>query len=168
MNEYILIGRVSQQPKLLKTKIEGISVANLNVAVSKKIKQADGSTKDQTYFIKSSCWRNTAEYVANYVNIGDLVAVKGSIRIAQDFDVEKMTNIYTTVLDCHSVKILARNKKNTDEVQKEEDDKLIADYKTTQENRNNQNNEVNQPKQVTFKESIETDDIELSEDDLPF
>jgi single-strand DNA-binding protein len=168
MNEYILIGRVTQKPKLSKTKLEGIAVANLNIAVSKRIKQQDGSYKEQTDFIESNCWRNLAEYVANYVNIGDMVLVRGRIRITKDFDTERMTNIYTTVLDCNSVKVLARNKKNIDEIQKEKDDKLIADYKATQEKQNNQNNEVNQPKQVTFKESVKTDDIELSETDLPF
>lgn len=162
MNEYILIGRVSQQPKLSKTKIEGIQVTNLNIAVSKRIKQQDGSYKEQTDFIKSNCWRNLAEYVANYVNIGDMVLARGKIRIAKDFDTERMTNIYTTVLDCSSVKILERNKKNREEIQKEEDDKLLNDYKKVQEK------QPEQAKQVSFKESVKTDDIELSETDLPF
>ena len=162
MNEYILIGRVTQKPKLSKTKLEGIAVANLNIAVSKNIKQADGSYKEQTEFISSICWRNLAEYVANYVNIGDMVLVRGKIRIAKDFDTERMTNIYTTVLDCNSVKVLERNKKNREEIQKEEDDKLLEDYKKVQEKQSEQ------VKQVTFKESVKTDDIELSETDLPF
>lgn len=162
MNEYILIGRVTQKPKLSKTKLEGIAVANLNIAVSKNIKQADGSYKEQTEFISSICWRNVAEYIANYVNVGDLVLVRGKIRILKDFDTERMINTYDTVLDCNSVKVLERNKKNREEIQKEEDDKLLNDYKKAQEK------QPEQVKQVSFKESVKTDDIELSETDLPF
>lgn len=142
-NEFRIIGRVSQEPKLIITKLNQIPFTNLNVAVSKRIKKQDGPYQEVTDFIKTSCWRNLAEYISKYVSVGDLVLVKGHIKVSKDFDTERMTNIYTTDLVGDSIKIIVKNKPK-EEIKQE------------------------QPKQVGFKTSYGVDDLTFTEDELPF
>lgn len=160
LNEYRIIGRVTQEPKLLMTR-SNIQFVNLSVAVSKHIKQNDGTFKEYTEFIKSSCWRNLAEYVSEYIGIGDLVMITGHIKIAKDYDIERMTNIYTNELIADSVRRLARSNKNREEYIKEEtkevkEDEISREIKEYKES------------QMSFKENVNTDEIEITENDLPF
>ena len=110
-NEFELIGRVSQEPKLIITKLNQLPYTNLSVAVSKNVKQQDGSYKEYTDFISVSCWRSLAEYISKYVGVGDLVRLNGHIKVRKDFDVEKNTNINTIDLIGDKIKVIVRKPK---------------------------------------------------------
>lgn len=140
-NEFELIGRISQKPELRNTKIDNINYTFVNIAVSKRIKQENGEYKDFTEFFKVTYFRKICEFISSYVNVGDLVLIKGHIKIKKDFDTERMTNLYSNELIGDTISILARSNKNK-EKQKEE------------------------VKEET-KEKIKTDEIEF-DDMLPF
>ena len=108
-NYFELIGRVTQEPKVTKTRSE-LSHTNIGIAISKNIKQQDGTYKESTEFINVSCWRNLADYIGQYIHKGDLVRLEGHIRIIKDFDEQRMTNIYITDLVGDGIKVLVRNK----------------------------------------------------------
>ena len=108
-NYFELIGRVTKEPKVTKTRSE-LSHTNIGIAISKNIKQQDGTYKESTEFINVSCWRNLADYIGQYIHKGDLVRLEGHIRIIKDFDVQRMINIYTTDLIGDAIKVLVRNK----------------------------------------------------------
>lgn len=141
-NEFELIGRITQKPNLIKTKIENLSFTLVNVAISKRIRQDNGEYKEYTDFIKVSYFRKIAEFIANYVNVGDLVLIKGHIKVRKDFDEQRRINIYTNELIGDNIKILTRNNKNKEEVKEE-----IKE----------------QP-----KESIKVSEMNFDEFDLPF
>ena len=159
MNEYTITGRVAQQPKLVLTR-NNIEWVNLVVASKRYKKKDDGTFDSSTDFIKSSCWRGLAKYVSDYINVGDLVIVRGHIKILKDFDIQKNMSIYTTELIADKVKVLARKGKSNDEslndeslTVEEEIDKEIKEYKEAQ---------------MSFKENSKTENIEITEEDLPF
>lgn len=108
-NYFELIGRVTKEPKVTKTR-NGLSYTNTGIAISKNIKQQDGTYKESTEFINVSCWRNLADYIGQYVHKGDLVRLEGHIRVIKDFDEQRMTNTYTTDLIGDGIKILVRSK----------------------------------------------------------
>lgn len=77
LNRVVLIGRLTRDPELRST-TSGKQVANFAIAVDKRIKPTDGSpTAD---FFNISAWGQTAEFVANYLAKGRLVAVDGRLQ----------------------------------------------------------------------------------------
>lgn len=77
INRVVLIGRLTRDPEL-RTTSGGKSVCDFSIAVRKRIKPADGSADAD--FFRVTCWEKTAEYVANYLTKGRLVAVEGRLQ----------------------------------------------------------------------------------------
>ncbi|MBX3111319.1 MAG: single-stranded DNA-binding protein [Fimbriimonadaceae bacterium] len=85
LNRVVLIGRLTRDPELRST-TSGKSVANFAIAVDKRVKPTDGSpTAD---FFNISAWGQTAEFVANYLSKGRLVAVDGRLQSRKYTDKE--------------------------------------------------------------------------------
>ena len=160
-NEFELIGRITQKPELIKTKLEGVYFTLANVAISKRVKQDNGEFKEYTDFIKVSYFRKTAEFIGNYINVGDLVLIKGHIKVKKDYDEVRRINLYTNELIGDSIKILARSNKSKESKENNQDDEIQKEIDEYKENQTDF-------KQVGFKTSIKTDELEFTEDDLPF
>jgi single-strand DNA-binding protein len=77
VNRVVLIGRLTREPEL-RTTTGGKSVCDFSIAVNKRIKPTDGSPDAD--FFRVSCWGQTAEFVANYLGKGRLVAVEGRLQ----------------------------------------------------------------------------------------
>jgi len=76
LNRICLIGRLGRDPEL-RTTTTGKSVANFSLAVDKRFKpDGDGPTCD---WFRIVAWGKTAEFVANYLTKGRLVAVDGRV-----------------------------------------------------------------------------------------
>lgn len=77
LNRVVLVGRLTRDPEL-RTTTTGKQVTDFSIAVDKRIKPNDGSpTAD---FFRVSAWGQTAEFVANYLTKGRLVAVDGRLQ----------------------------------------------------------------------------------------
>ena len=76
INRVILVGRLTRDPEL-RTTTTGKQVANFGIAVQKRFKPQDGPDAD---FFNISCWGQTAEFAANYLTKGRLVAVDGRLQ----------------------------------------------------------------------------------------
>lgn len=76
MNRIVIIGRLGSDPELRHT-TSGKSVASFRIAVQKRVKPQDGSSDSDWFSVQ--CWDKTAEFVANYVTKGRLVAVDGRL-----------------------------------------------------------------------------------------
>lgn len=72
MNKVIIIGRLTQQPVLLKTK-SGISYCRFTIAVNREVQS------ETTDFIPVVVWRQTADYISNNLAKGSLVSIEGSL-----------------------------------------------------------------------------------------
>jgi single-strand DNA-binding protein len=69
------IGRLVQDPELRYTG-EGTAVCNLNVAVNRRWTGSDGERKEETTWVRVTCWRGLAESVAKYMSKGRQVFVR--------------------------------------------------------------------------------------------
>ena len=77
LNRIILIGRLTRDPELRYTG-QGTPVCSFGLAVNRpKRKDAE----EQTDFIDIVAWRHNAEFAANYLTKGRLVAVEGRLQI---------------------------------------------------------------------------------------
>lgn len=76
VNHVVLIGRLTRDPEIRTTQT-GKQVASFSVAVTKRFKPTDGSPDAD--FFNVSAWGNTADFVANYLGKGRLVAVEGRL-----------------------------------------------------------------------------------------
>ena len=80
MNKVVLIGRLTRDPELRYT-AGGLAVTTFSIAVDRRFKNQQGERV--TDFFRCKAWRQKAEFVANYITKGRLVAVEGSIEISE-------------------------------------------------------------------------------------
>lgn len=76
INRVVLVGRLTRDPEF-RTTHSGKSVVEFSIAVNKRIKPQDGSPDADFFRVKA--WGNTADFVANYLDKGRLVAVDGRL-----------------------------------------------------------------------------------------
>ena len=77
INVVVLIGRLVADPELKYTP-SGVAVATFRIAVDRR-PTAQGVK--ETDFINIVAWRHSAEFAANYLQKGGLVAVEGRLQI---------------------------------------------------------------------------------------
>ncbi len=78
LNRVILIGRVANDPELKYTP-SGVAVSTFRVAVNRTHANAQGEREAD--FIDVVAWRQAAEFAANYLGKGRLVAVEGRLQV---------------------------------------------------------------------------------------
>ncbi len=78
LNRVILIGRLTRDPDV-KTTQSGVSLAQFAIAVDRARTNPQSGQKEADFF-RVKAWRQSAEYVANYLAKGRLVAVEGRIQ----------------------------------------------------------------------------------------
>ena len=75
--QLIIVGNVGRDPELRYVG-SGIAVTDISVAVAKKWTDQQGNQQENTTWYKVTCWRKTAEIVAQYVRKGGQVMVVAS------------------------------------------------------------------------------------------
>lgn len=78
LNKVILVGRLATDPELKYTP-SGVAVANFRVAVDRSFANSQG--EKETDFIDIVTWRQSAEFCANYLTKGRLVAIDGRLQV---------------------------------------------------------------------------------------
>ncbi|HBG7673411.1 TPA: single-stranded DNA-binding protein [Clostridioides difficile] len=79
MNQVVLVGRLTRDPELKYIPGTGTAVASFTIAVDRNYINKDG--KRDTDFIPIEVIGKSAEYCANYITKGKLVALEGNIRV---------------------------------------------------------------------------------------
>jgi single-strand DNA-binding protein len=77
LNVVVLIGRMVADPELKYTP-SGVAVTSFRIAVDRRFKSESG--EKQADFIDIVAWRQSAEFAANYLTKGRLVAVHGRLQ----------------------------------------------------------------------------------------
>jgi len=72
-NLVVLEGRISRKEDLRQTG-SGVDVLNFGLAVNRQF------NSEEVDFFNVTAWRKTAELVAQYKNVGDLVLIQGNLR----------------------------------------------------------------------------------------
>lgn len=77
MNKVMLTGRITRDPEVKHTST-GISQVRFSIAVDRQYQDASGNR--QADFINCVAWRNQADFLANYVRKGYMLAVEGRLQ----------------------------------------------------------------------------------------
>ncbi len=105
MNKVILIGRLGQDPKLSYTQ-GGQAVCNFTMATDEGYKDRNsGQRVERTEWHRIVCWRQTAEFVGNYLTKGRLVLVEGKLQTRKWQD-QNGQDRYTTEIVANNVSFL--------------------------------------------------------------
>ncbi len=104
LNKVILIGHLANDPELKYTP-SGIAVSTFRVAVSRPYTNPQGEREAD--FIDIVAWRQTAEFAANYLGKGRLVAIEGRLQIRSYTDREGVRRRTAEVV-CENLKSLSR------------------------------------------------------------
>lgn len=110
LNRIILIGRLCTDPELSYTQ-SGIAVSKTRIAVNRpqSSQSRDSGEEKQVDFINIVAWRGTAEFCANYLTKGRLIAVEGRLQIREYVDNEGRKQRQTEVV-ADNIKSLDRPK----------------------------------------------------------
>lgn len=92
MNRVIMLGYLASDPELRATQ-SGISNCTFRLAVQRQYKDKDG--KRETDFFNAVCWRQTAEFCANYLGKGRKIAIEGSLQ-NRSYDAQDGSKRYIT------------------------------------------------------------------------
>lgn len=112
LNRVILIGRLASDPELKYTP-SGIAVTQFRLAVNRPMSaeaRQNGQEK-QADFISIVAWRQSAEYAANYLGKGRLVAIEGRLQVREYVTQEGQRRRDTEVV-VDQLKSLDRPKEN--------------------------------------------------------
>lgn len=149
INKVILVGRITRDPELRKTS-SGISTVSFTLACNRRFSNSQGG--QDADFINCVAWRQSADFMANYVRKGALLGVEGRIQTRNYKDQSDRT-VYVTEVVCDSVQIL-ESKRDTQAT----------------------NNTYQAPRQEVYHNDIQSsyesdfgsDTLDIASDDLPF
>lgn len=140
-NTVILIGRITKDIELRSTK-SGTDVVKFTLAVPRDYKNADGVY--ETDFVGITAYKNGAKYLNEYAQKGDLVGIKGRINTGK-YEKDGETK-YIQEIIADQVSLLSYNSRKDNE----------------------QSNDDNVEKEEPNPFDEFGNEIEISDDDLPF
>lgn len=80
LNKVMLLGNLTRDPELRHTP-KGSAVADLGIAVNRKIQDGNGGWKDETTFVDVTVWGASAENAHKYLSKGRGVFVEGRLQM---------------------------------------------------------------------------------------
>ena len=83
MNSVSLVGRLTKDPELRYIPGTGTAVATFTIAINRDYTKKDGTR--EVDFIPVEVIGKAAEFCANYITKGRLIAIQGSIRVDRTF-----------------------------------------------------------------------------------
>ena len=104
MNKVILTGCLAADPDYAKTQ-SGVPRCTLRLAVQRRFADANGER--QSDFFNVICWRNTADFAANYMKKGRKIAVEGSLQ-TRSYDARDGSRRYVTEVIAENVEFCDR------------------------------------------------------------
>jgi single-strand DNA-binding protein len=100
-NHVTIIGNLCNEPEFATTQ-SGIARVNFRVGVQRRFKDKNTGQKVAD-FISVVAWRNTAEFVRQYIHKGDLVVVDGEIQ-TRSYDAQDGSKRYVTEINAEDVR----------------------------------------------------------------
>jgi len=107
VNKVVLIGNLTRDIELRYTQ-SGYCIGNSGVAVTRKFKNAQGETAEETCFIDVKFFGRTAEIVNQYLRKGSKLAVEGRLKLEQWQD-QSGQNRSKHVVEVESLEMLGSN-----------------------------------------------------------
>lgn len=127
INNVVLAGRITKDPELIKT-TNDISKVGFTLACNRVFAREN---EQQADFINCVAWRQSADFMANYVKQGALLGVEGRIQTRSYKDQEDRT-VYVTEVVCNNVKILAQKQSTQESKQDTQTNTFATNLQATQ------------------------------------
>lgn len=105
LNKVILIGRLANDPELKYTP-SGVALSSFRVAVNRPM-GPNAQGEREADFIDVVAWRQNAEFAANYLGKGRLVAIEGRLQVRSWVQDDGQRRKWTEVV-CDHLKSLER------------------------------------------------------------
>ncbi len=80
LNKVMLIGNLTRDPELRYTP-KGTAVADLGLAVNRRVSDGNGNWSDETTFVDVTVWGNTAENSQKFLSKGRGVFIEGRLQL---------------------------------------------------------------------------------------
>lgn len=152
INHVVLVGRITRDPELRKT-TSGTSVVSFTLACNRRFTSNQGNGQEAD-FINCVAWRQSADFMANYVKQGALLGVEGRIQTRNYKDQNDRT-VYVTEVVCDNVQILAQKR--------DQQSASTSSYQSAPRV------EAYQPDmQSSYESDFGSDTLDIASDDLPF
>lgn len=79
-NKVMLMGNLTRDPELRHLP-SGMAVAAMGLAVSRRYKDKDGQTQEETTFVDCDAWGRTGEMISQYFQKGRPILIEGRLRL---------------------------------------------------------------------------------------
>lgn len=123
MNRFFAIGRLTKDPEKRTTQ-NGTSVCTFTLAVDRRFKNANGEREAD--FFPVVCWRQTADFVAEYLSKGKLAGVIGEMQ-TRSYEDKSGVKRYITECVADQVQILSPKSEGAAQMQEPEMTPVSAD-----------------------------------------
>lgn len=123
MNQVVLVGRLTRDPELKYIPGTGTAVASFTIAVDRNYINKEG--KRDTDFIPIEVIGKSAEYCANYITKGKLVALEGNIRV-DNYQTQSGEKRTFTKVSTKSVQSLESKSKSSNSYKENVQDETIG------------------------------------------
>lgn len=100
-NRVTLIGNLCDEPNFMITQ-NGISNVKFRIAVQRRFKDKMTGQKKADY-VNVVAWRNTADFIRQYIHKGDLVVVDGELQ-SRSYDAQDGSKRYVTEINAEDVR----------------------------------------------------------------
>lgn len=80
LNKILLIGNLTRDPEIRTTQ-KGTAVADLGLAVNRKVQDGNGGWKDETTFVDVTLWGSSATNAGKYLSKGRAIFVEGRLQL---------------------------------------------------------------------------------------
>src|SRR5690625_1329079 len=162
LNRVVLVGNLTRDPELRYTP-NGIAVANFTVATNRPYRSQDGS--QEADFINCVTWRKQAENLATYMKKGYLIGVDGRIQ-TRSYENQEGRMVYVTEVLAENIQYLDRRGAS----QQRTESSGFGQTDSYQHQEAPQGQSQNQGQQAQESSPFEADgeQIDISDDDLPF
>lgn len=148
------MGRITKDPELRKTQ-SGLSTVSFTVACNRRF--SSQGQEQQADFINCVAWRQTADYMANYVKKGALLGVEGRIQ-TRNYEDQTGKRVYVTEVVCDNVQTLVRSNS-------ESQSNYQPSYQAAAPTDNSGYTSDAQP---SYDNDFSTETLDIASDDLPF
>lgn len=142
INNVVLVGRMTKDAELRYTPNNQV-VATFTLAVNRNFKSQSGEREAD--FINCVIWRQQAENLANWAKKGALIGIVGRIQ-TRNYENQQGQRVYATEVVADSFQLLEFNKQNDQ----------------------NQTQSHNQQPNFGRNASMQSNPMDISDDDLPF
>lgn len=105
LNKVFLIGNLGRDPEV-RTTPSGQNVATLRLATSRKWKDRDGNSQEQTEWHSVVCWGRQAEIAGQYLTKGRQIWVEGRLQTQSWEDRTSGEKRYRTEVVCENFQML--------------------------------------------------------------